>query len=515
MQFKTTQISNVQWGCFTQEQWEKYAVVIVTKPSSRDGGGDEDRSNTPYDPLMGEQRNYTPCATCKKHNTECPGHFGIIKLPFPVYNKIFVSVVIKILQSTCICCHRPLILPEHASMHGLSSQTGLNRLKTIALKCKGVRKCPWPDCGEVTVDFSEANKTKSETGVIYYSVSHNGQTKREEFTAGAAFAVLSNIKMEHVNFLGFNDNLIEDERYTNSRYLSTDESIHVHEFRPESMIFTVLPVLPPLARPWVVSDNDDGERKDDDLTDKYNSILKSINIYNTFNSDGTKNENKKTTSRRNTSKSKSDVEKEIMEHIWTLLDNKNEKSKLNSGGRAHRSIVDRLTGKDGRVQSNVGGKRVDFSARSVIIGGGIRLKNDELGVPLEIARTLTKPEYIGPWNIEYIQSLAANGHVTSVLRSGRRNRLSSLPDSGKSYILKNGDIVERHLQNGDIVEFNRQPTLLIESMMAFRVKIVDGLAFQLGLCWTKSFNADFDGKMKINILPSTGEVKSLLSPSRF
>jgi len=488
-------ISKIQWSCLTQEQWESYAVVVIDRPSSKDGGGDEDRSKTPYDPLMGEQRNYTPCGTCGKHNTECPGHFGIIKLPFPIYNKIFTPVVLKVLQCVCIKCARPLILPEHISMYGFSSQTGLTRFKAISTKCKNIKKCPWPDCGEVNVNFSEPNKNKAETGVIYYSVSHDGCTKREEFTAGACFTLLSSISNEHIDFLGFNENLIENPKYRDPGYLLNDEYHHVHQFRPESMIFTVLPVLPPLSRPWVVSDGEDNEKKDDDLTDKYNSILKTIITWNTFNFDGTKNKNNKrlTNSRRSTSKSKADIEKELMEHVWTLIDNKNEKSKLNSGGRAHRSIVDRLTGKDGRVQSNVGGKRCDFSARSVIIGGGIRLKDDELGVPDEIAKTLTKQEFVAPWNIDYIQMLIANKCIVSVSRKGRRERLSCLPDKGITYKARNGDIVERTLQNGDVVFFNRQPTLRIESMMAFKIKIVEGMAFQLGLCWTKSFNADFDG----------------------
>ena len=62
-------------------------------------------------------------------------------------------------------------------------------------------------------------------------------------------------------------------------------------------------------------------------------------------------------------------------------------------------------------------------------------------------------------------------------------------------MLKFGDIVGRHLQDGDIVFFNRQPTLRIESMVAFRAKIVDGMAFMLGLAWTRGFNADFDGAL--------------------
>lgn len=489
-------IDHVQWSCLTADQWRALSVANITRPAPKDGSGPDDRAGTPYDPRLGEQRNRMMCGTCNKTNIHCPGHFGTIELPFPIYNRIYKTPVVKILQTVCSHCSRPRLLPEFMKMKNFMKFDGWQRLKMIVAASKPAKQCPWEDCGEAMVTFDAANPKKSEVGVVYYSIELDGVVKREEYPAGAAHNVLSRISDEHLLVLGFNSDLLDNKKYRDPQYFTSEDVSHVHQFRPESMIFTVLPVLPALARPWVVSEQDDGERKDDDLTDKYNSLLKHIIAYASFDSDGTKLGAKRG-GRRGKVKTKDDVGKDIAECVWTLIKNEtSDKTKASSAGRVHRSIVCRLVGKDGRVQGNVSGKRVDFTARTVIIGGGIRLRDDELGVPEYIAQILTKPEFVGPWNIEYCQGLVAAGKVNCVLRKGKKTKLTELPDKGVHFPLYVGDICERQLQNGDVVLFNRQPTLRIEGMMAFRVKIVDGLAFMLGLAYTPSFNADFDGRLK-------------------
>lgn len=494
---KKAEVLGIQWSCLTATQLRALSVVTVTKPSSKDGGANEDRTGTPYDSRLGEQRNRTPCGTCGKLNTDCSGHFGIIELPVPVYNLEFLDVTLKLLQSVCTHCSRPRMRPEYIKMQRFTSRLhAFDRLKAIASKCGGlIKKCPWdsPDddhkCSEILSKIEAANPKKGDTAKIYYSVTHGGETIREEFTAQMALNVFNKISNETLEILGFNESLLNHPSFTSKKYFLQEDQHHVHQFRPEAMIFEVFLVLPPPARPWVISEQEENERKDDDLTDKYNSMLKSIALWNSL---GPKDGNpaKSLSTRRGNMKTRPDIEKDIAEHIWTLINNKDEKSKLSSGGRAHRSLVCRLKGKHGRIQANVGGKRVDFGARTVIIGGGTRLKDDQLGVPEDIASKLTKPEYCIPQNIEDLRGLVAEGKINCIIRNGYKIHLSDFPDKGISYPIMVGDICERQLQDGDFVLFNRQPTLRIESMMAFRVKIVKGDAFQLPLCFTKSFNAD-------------------------
>src|SRR3546814_4389648 len=112
------------------------------------------------------------------------------------------------------------------------------------------------------------------------------------------------------------------------------------------------------------------------------------------------------------------AELDLQNHIWTFMDNSDEKSKLSSGGRAHKSIAQRINGKEGRIQGNITGKRVDFSARSVIVGGGIMLRMDELGVPQRIAQVLTRRFTVQKWNISRLQKFVGEGKVNRVVRLG-------------------------------------------------------------------------------------------------
>lgn len=482
-------IDKIVYSTLTEEQWRALSVVTITRPASKDpyGHGECDNTNTPQDERMGDQRNNRMCQTCGKSNMECPSHFGIIELPFAVYNKLYIDVVLKILQSVCPKCSKARVKDEFFDIK-FSKSKEHNRLKNVSTFCKNIKICPWADCGEVMYQFEIPKNRKGKTEVldkntIYYSVSFDDQVKKEVFSADNAFEVLSNISLHTTKLLGFNHNLIDDPKYTTN--LPSEEYEHIHQIRPESFIFTVLPVLPPMIRPWV-RDTDTGERKDDDLTEKYNTIIKLINQYKNYEEGGRK-------TRRGAIKTKADIAKEICSNIWTLIDNTKQESKVSSGGKPYRSLRCRMTKKDGHIQSNVAGKRVNFSARSVIIGGGIRLKNNELGVPKDIAAILTKQEFVRPYNIKYLQSLLEQGKINTITDKSTKIRLTELQDKGAHKKLRIGNIVERQLRDGDIVFFNRQPTLRIESMMSFRVKIVDCKAFMLGLCWTSSFNADFDG----------------------
>src|SRR6185503_20150529 len=150
----TAEIHKVVWSTLSKEQWRRYSVVTVTEPSSKDGGADEDKTNTPYDSRLGEQNNKTACGTCGKTNIHCPGHFGIIELPFPMYNKNFATITLKLLQSICRRCSRPLLTPEHMESHGFMNMHGSTRLMKIAAKCdSSIKMCPWEGCCEPVTRF--------------------------------------------------------------------------------------------------------------------------------------------------------------------------------------------------------------------------------------------------------------------------------------------------------------------------------------------------------------------------
>src|SRR5215212_965446 len=142
---------------------------------------------------------------------------------------------------------------------------------------------------------------------------------------------------------------------------------------------------------------------------------------------------------------------------------------LQKSGRPLKSIRARLKGKEGRLRGNLMGKRVDFSARTVITGDP-NLELDEVGVPRSIARNLTFPEIVTPYNIDRMHQLVNNGPTEHpgakyvIRQDGSRIDLRHHKRTGE-IALQYGYKVERHIVDGDVVIFNRQPSLHKMSMM--------------------------------------------------
>ena len=143
---------------------------------------------------------------------------------------------------------------------------------------------------------------------------------------------------------------------------------------------------------------------------------------------------------------------------------------MQKSGRPIKSIRARLKGKEGRLRGNLMGKRVDFSARTVITGDP-NIDLDEVGVPYSIARNLTYPERVTPWNLEYLQDLVnrgANEHPGArYVIKDTGDRIDLRHTTSSPVLLQYGWVVERHLRNGDLVLFNRQPSLHKMSMSEY------------------------------------------------
>ena len=185
-------------------------------------------------------------------------------------------------------------------------------------------------------------------------------------------------------------------------------------------------------------------------------------------------------------------------------------------GRPFQCIMSRLNSKNGRIRGNLMGKRVDFSARSVITGDP-NLSIRQLGVPLKIARNITKPVKVTDLNRSFLQKLVQNGPDggpngepgAKILEKKNGQNISLRNVDRNSIVLRNGDIVHRHMMDGDAVLFNRQPSLHRMSMMCHIVKVMKkGDTFRMNVADTKPYNADFDGDemnmhMPQNILAET------------
>ena len=273
--------------------------------------------------------------------------------------------------------------------------------------------------------------------------------------------------------------------------------------RPDWMIITVLPVPPPPVRPSIAIN--ESARGEDDLTYKLADIIKANANVQRCEQEGAP------------AHVINEFEALLQYHVATYMDNDiaGQPQALQKSGRPVKSIRARLKGKEGRLRGNLMGKRVDFSARTVITGDP-NLDLDQVGVPRSIARVLSYPETVTPYNIHRLTQYVRNGPnehpgAKYVIRdTGERIDLRYHKRAG-DIALQYGWKVERHLMDNDPVLFNRQPSLHKMSMMAHRVKVMPYSTFRLNLSVTSPYNADFDGdEMNLHV-PQSEETRAELS----
>ena len=239
--------------------------------------------------------------------------------------------------------------------------------------------------------------------------------------------------------------------------------------RPEWMILKVIPVTPPDLRPLVPLDG--GRFATSDLNDLYRRVI----IRN--------NRLKKLIEIKAPEVILRNEKRMLQEAVDSLFDNSKKSNTIKSeSNRALKSLSDSLKGKQGRFRQNLLGKRVDYSARSVIVVGP-ELKMHECGLPKFIAAELYKPFII--------RKLLERGVVKTV-KSAKK-----MVDRKDSVIW---DILE-NVMKGHPVLLNRAPTLHRLGIQAFQPKLIEGKAIQLHPLACTAFNADFDGDQMAVHLP--------------
>lgn len=201
-------------------------------------------------------------------------------------------------------------------------------------------------------------------------------------------------------------------------------------------------------------------------------------------------------------------------HIATFYNNNLPKLPIarHRSGVPLKTLVDRISSKEGRIRHNLLGKRTNFSARTVISPDPL-IEPDEVGVPYEVAMKLTVPQRVTEWNIEYLKEFIKRGPkkypgANYLIRpDGKKKKITEETKEALLEEIQPGYIVERHLLDGDVVLFNRQPSLHRLSMMAHRVRVLDGLTFRLNPAVCRPYNADFDGdEMNLHV-PQTEEAR--------
>jgi DNA-directed RNA polymerase subunit A' len=456
----TKKIDSIEFGLLSPEDIRKMSVAQIVVADTYDEDGYPIESGI-MDPRLGVIDPGQRCRTCGNRVGNCPGHFGHIELARPVMHAGYAKVIHKVLRAICRECNRILLNDEEIEYftklfkkYPTIGQQTANLSKEILKRAAKAKTCP--HCS------AEQLKLKLEKPTSIYEVSEAGSVR---LTAIDIRARLENIEDDDYRLLGINPVAA----------------------RLEWSILTVLAVPPVTVRPSITLES--GVRSEDDLSHKLIDIIR-INQRLRENLDA-------------------GAPQLIVEDLWELLqyhcttyfDNgvSGIPPARHRSGRALRTLSQRLKGKEGRFRSNLSGKRVDFSARTVI-SPDPNLSMNEVGVPEQIARILTIPHRVTEWNLQEMKDLVLRGPdihpgCNYLIRTdGRRVDLRFVKD--RTIIadtIEPGFVVERHLSSGDIVLFNRQPSLHRMSIMAHEVRVMPYRTFRLSLYVCPPYNADFDG----------------------
>jgi len=427
------------------------------------------------DPRMGVIEPGLRCKTCGQRvgKDKCPGHFGHIDLAMPVIHVGHVKIIRDSLRATCRDCGHLLLTKKEQDdfIDEIKKYDREGRQKTYLYKqiVKDARKSSkCPHCGR-------------EVGKIELDKPTTLRENGKKLTPSEVREWLEKIRDEDLPLL----------------------DINVKATRPEWTVLTVLPVPPVTVRPSVTLQS--GERSEDDLTHKLVDVIRI---------------NQRLQENRDAGAPQLIVEDlwELLQyHVTTYLDNQTSgiPPARHRSGRPLKTLAQRLKGKEGRFRSNLSGKRVNFSARTVI-SPDPNLSINEIGVPIKIAEELTIPVRVTVHNIEWCKQMITQKYtdtesqdyipgVNYVIKNiggiKRRIKVSDRNAETVAEKLEVGSIIERQLMDGDLALFNRQPSLHRMSMMAHRVRVVPGKTFRFNLCVCPPYNADFDGdEMNLHVI---------------
>ena len=461
----------IKFGVLSPDEIRKMSRVQIITSETYDEDGMPIQGGV-MDPRLGVIEPGQKCPVCGNTMHTCPGHFGHIELAKPIIHVGFVKDIHEILSSTCWKCSRVLLSDEEMKeFKKLIERVEKNFLQLLPrvydyIRARASKTQECPHCG------ARQRKIRLEKPTNFYEEEAGGIRK---LNPDEIRVRLANIPDEDVRLLGLDPK----------------------EARPEWFVLTVLPVPPAHVRPSIMLET--GMRSEDDLTHKLVDIVR------------TNQRLKESLEAAAPPIVIDDLWELLQYHVTTYIDNEvpGIPPAVHRTGRPLKTLAQRLKGKEGRFRSNLSGKRVDFSARTVI-SPDPNIGINEVGVPQEMAMVLTVPVRVTPWNIEEMRKYVLNGPyrwpgANYIIRpDGKRIDLRFIKDlKAIAASLAPGFVVERHLIDGDIVLFNRQPSLHRMSIMAHKVRVLPGRTFRLNLLVCPPYNADFDGdEMNLHVIQS-------------
>src|SRR3989344_5968145 len=453
MQIIKKKIGEIGFSLLSPEKIKKISVAKIVTPELYDIDGYPVDGGL-MDLRLGAVDPGVRCRTCGGRLKECLGHSGSIDLARSIMHLKYIALIELCLRSFCQNCGKIMIADKDLEKYSSSQR---------AKKAKDSKKCP--HCS------NPQEKVKLEKPTNFY------KGKKRIFPTEIREALVN----------------IPDEKLKKT-------GINSETCRPEWAVLTSLLVPPVTIRPSLILES--GERSEDDLTHKLSDIIRA---------------NQRLWENLNAGAPEVIIEDlcDLLQfHVTTFFDNTVTRipPARHRSGQPLKTITERIKGKEGRIRKNIAGKRVNYSARSVL-SPDPSININEVGIPYEIAKIVTVAETVTDLNINKLKKLIEKGEeypgANYIIRpDGKRKKISEDLKEEIMSEISLGYVVERHLCDGDIVLFNRHPSLHRGSLMAHFVRVLPGRTFRVHPAACAPYNADFDGdEMNIHS-PQTEEARA-------
>src|SRR3989344_5188282 len=340
MEIIRKKIKGLRFGLLNPELIKKISSAKVVSPELYDVDGYPVDGGL-MDLRLGAIDPGVKCRTCGGGLKECLGHPGSIELARPIIHIKYIQVIERFLRSICQNCGKALISEEQ-----IKKYSSKNRIK----KARDTKKCPHCNASQEKIRLEKP---------------YNFIIGKKRLFPTEIREALAKISNEDIKLLG------GDPR----------------NFRPEWAVMSILLVPPVTVRPSITLET--GERSEDDLTHKLSDIVRANQrLWENLNAG---------------------APEVIIEDLWDLLQYHittffdNDVARIpparHRSGQPLKTITERIKGKEGRIRHNLAGKRVNYSARTVVSPDPF-IKINEVGVPFEVARIITVAENVTSLNIE-------------------------------------------------------------------------------------------------------------------
>nr|QBK92382.1 MAG: DNA-directed RNA polymerase subunit alpha [Pithovirus LCPAC401] len=500
----TVEIDSFVQTVYDFEELKRIALVI--------SGPGEKGDDTVNSRFLGVTDNSIKCHKCGKNNLKCDGHLGLIEFAIPINHPFALEkgIMTNILRSVCNSCACPMLSEKEMLSYGLIefkkgrtpgdfpyliTRLPDKHLKEVAkyaskkeiCRCEG--KC-WNEQKEECKDIEdkEMEGERPEYRIAKPKCDVNPQIEKSELRRKTSH---DNWNTGEIQYKYKSDKSRVWPIKTSESILKIFNCISEHTAtllgftngsHPKNLILRGLPVIPPCARPPVGFNE---TRTENSLTFNYRTIIKL-------------NERLKILLlpvKPGVDKKKALGGLSEFEETFTKLKTRvrdlmlQTETQKTSGHDTTTSIKTIITGKYGILRRYMMGKRVNFSARTVL-SGNPHIDVDEISLPRKFAETLTREITVTHENISHIKDMLRQGKVKTLKHKGEtRKRVTNQ----YKVTIRIGDKIERPLQEGDYVIFTRQPVLHRFGFMAHKVRFWDAYTFGIHISVTAPYGADFDG----------------------